>query len=206
VLLVLNSVEVELPVAVFVLDPPLNDALVGHGRGHNYFVFKYFDRLDHGSVPAETPRRSHFGLLQQIEFEVSDLSSVDGERVKPKDIESACMAAADGIRLQTEPSNSRHKRKFTEQHLALLNLILTVYFLALVPGIYSRRHRPVWPRGFLERFEIREQLVRRYIPNNKDVVLPELVCLRIDSQLVIHLLQAQLQIAIAVRKVHLSYC
>ena len=63
-------VEIKLPMLIFILNSPLNNTHIAYRCTDYCSILKYFNRLNHTCMTAETSCSSHVSFLHEIKFEI----------------------------------------------------------------------------------------------------------------------------------------
>lgn len=73
-------VEVQLPVLVFVLNAPLDDALVLDRCGQHHFVLRYLHVINHRCMRLVVSGGSHFAFPHEFKVEIFNSQLLDRQR------------------------------------------------------------------------------------------------------------------------------
>ena len=104
---------------VFILNFPLDDALVFERRGEYLPVLKDLNALYHARVAVKTSRRRHLVLLYEVKLKVNDFELFDRHGLEAEDVEATVLAAAHCVVEGDESSRLRHVRQLAEEELTL---------------------------------------------------------------------------------------
>jgi hypothetical protein len=91
-------------------------------------------------VATEAASRCHLSFLDVIKPKVFGFKSLYGQGLKPEQVKSTTVAAADSVVHQRKPLNSRHVRELFKQELTLFDLILELHLRAVVASVDRWSH------------------------------------------------------------------